>query len=54
MLSAMLAIEGKCVTPAEGIIDEDVDRCIRNLTLIGSRGMQETDRLVLEIMTDKE
>ena len=54
VLSAMLAIEGKCVTPAEGIIDEDVDRCIRNLTLIGSRGMQETDRLVLEIMTDKE
>ena len=44
-------IEGKCVAPAEGIIDGDVDRCICNLTLIGSHGMQETDRLVLEIMT---
>ena len=54
VLSAMLAIEGKCVTPAEGIIEEDVDRCIHNLTRIGSRGMQETDRLVLEMMTSKE
>ncbi len=41
------------MTPVEGIIDEDVDRCIRNLTDIGRDGMNETDRLVLNIMTNK-
>ncbi len=53
VLSAMLAMEGKHVTSVEGIIDDDVDLCIRNLTLIGTRGMETTDRLVLEIMTGK-
>lgn len=54
VLSAIMAMENRCVTSVEGIIDEDVDQSIRNLTLIGSRGMNETDRLVLEIMTGKE
>ena len=53
VLSAMMAMENKCVTSVEGIIDNDVDRCIRNLTLIGSEGMNETDKLVLQIMTNK-
>jgi len=53
VLSAMLAMEHKCVTSVEGIIDDDVDRSIRNLTTIGRDGMNETDRLVLEIMTAK-
>lgn len=53
MLSAMMAIEDKVVTPVEGIIDEDVDISIRNLTSIGSKGMEETDKLVLDIMTHK-
>jgi len=33
--------------------DEDVDKCIRNLTAIGRDGMNETDELILKIMTDK-
>ena len=53
VLSALMAMDGHCVTPVEGIIDEDVDRCIRNLTDIGRDGMNETDRLVLNIMTNK-
>ena len=53
MMAAMLAMEGRYVTALEGIIDEDVDSCIRNLTRIGSQGMNETDRLVLDIMTHK-
>lgn len=53
VLSAILAMEGKCVTSVEGIIEDDVDRSIRNLTKIGSEGMNETDRLVLDIMTHK-
>lgn len=53
VLSAIMAMENRCVTSVEGIIDEDVDQSIRNLTKIGSQGMNETDRLVLEIMTSK-
>lgn len=53
VLSAMLAMQGNCVTAVEGIIDEDVDKSIRNLVSIGADAMNETDRLVLEIMTHK-
>lgn len=53
MMSAMLAMNGKCVTAAEGIISEDVDKTIHNLTSIGRDAMNETDRLVLHIMTTK-
>lgn len=53
VLSAIMAMENRCVTSVEGIIDQDVDQSIRNLTRIGSQGMNETDRLVLDIMTNK-
>ncbi len=54
ILSAMLAIQNRHVTSAEGLIEDDVDRCIHNLTRMGSEGMNETDRLVLDIMTHKK
>ena len=54
VFSAILAMEHKCVSSVEGIIDNDVDRSIRNLTRIGSQGMNETDKLVLDIMTHKQ
>lgn len=53
VLSAMMAISGECVSSTEGIIDEDVDRSIHNLTKIGKDAMNETDRCVLDIMTSK-
>jgi L-cysteine desulfidase len=53
MLSAMLAMNNKCVTSAEGIIADDVDQSIQNLTSIGRDAMTETDKLVLKIMTCK-
>ena len=53
VMSAMLAIQNKSVTAVEGIIDEDVDQSIRNLTAIGGKGMDTTDRYVLDIMTGK-
>jgi len=52
-LSALMAIDNKVVTSIEGITDEDVDKTIHNLTKIGSEAMNETDRMVLEIMTHK-
>ncbi|MCH5225992.1 MAG: serine dehydratase subunit alpha family protein [Muribaculaceae bacterium] len=53
LMSAMLAMEGRCVSEAEGIISDDVDQSIRNLTSIGRDAMQATDHLVLHIMTHK-
>jgi len=53
VMSAMLAMQHKYVTSVEGIIDDDVDKCIHNLTAIGSKGMDVTDRFVLDIMTHK-
>ena len=53
VLSAMMAMEHKTVSSIEGIIDSDVDQTIRNMALIGKDGMNEIDRLVLQIMTGK-
>ncbi|MCD8296566.1 MAG: L-serine ammonia-lyase, iron-sulfur-dependent, subunit alpha [Prevotella sp.] len=53
VMSAMLAIQNKHVTSMEGIIEDDVDKSIRNLTDIGRNGMDETDHFVLDIMTNK-
>jgi len=52
--SAILALDGISVKPTDGIIDQDVEKTIRNLGLLGSRGMLETDRMILGIMTGKE
>lgn len=53
VLSAMLSMEGRHVTEAEGIIDKDVDRSIKNLTSLGKDAMCATDDMVLNIMTNK-
>ena len=53
LMSAMLAMNGKCVTSQEGIVCDDIDRTVRNLTSIGREAMTETDHLVLDIMVGK-
>ena len=53
LLSALLAMEGKCVTSSEGIVDDDVDKSIHNLTSIGADAMTKTDEMILNIMTTK-
>lgn len=53
LLSALLAMEGKCVTSTEGIVDDCVDKSIHNLTSIGADAMCKTDDMVLNIMTSK-
>ncbi len=53
VLSAMMAMEHRCTTSAEGIVDDDVDKTIRNLTDIGRDAMDETDEMILDIMTNK-
>lgn len=54
VLSAIMAMENHCVHSVEGIIDEDVDKSIKNLTRIGLCGMNETDKIILNIMTGKK
>ena len=53
LLSALLAMEGKCVSSSEGIVDDDVDNSIHNLTSIGADAMCKTDEMILNIMTTK-
>ncbi|MBO7602574.1 MAG: serine dehydratase subunit alpha family protein [Bacteroidaceae bacterium] len=53
LLSALLAMEGKCVSSSEGIVDDNVDKSIHNLTSIGADAMVKTDDMVLNIMTSK-
>ena len=53
LMSAMLAMNGRCVTAQEGIISDDVDTTVHNLTSIGREAMTETDHYVLDIMVSK-
>lgn len=53
LMSALLAMHGKCVTPIEGIVCDDIDKTISNLTSIGRDAMTVTDRQVLDIMVNK-
>lgn len=53
MLSSLLAMEHKVVTSNEGVVDDDIDKSIDNLTSIGRDAMTETDKEVLHIMTHK-
>lgn len=54
MLASLLAMEHKVVTSNEGIVDDDIDKSIDNLTSIGRDAMAETDKEVLHIMTHKK
>ena len=53
VVSALMAMSNRCVKSVEGIIDDDVDRSIRNLTDIGRDAMTHTDAMILKIMTSK-
>ena len=52
-ISSLMAMENKVISSVEGITDESVDKTILNLTKIGSVGMLETDKIILDIMTHK-
>ncbi|MDY2943775.1 MAG: L-serine ammonia-lyase, iron-sulfur-dependent, subunit alpha [Paludibacteraceae bacterium] len=54
ILSASLAMQHSYADASEGIVEEDIDRTIHNLTRIGHDGMTQTDDLILDIMTHKK
>lgn len=51
--SAILALDGECISENDGIIEKDIEKTIRNLGKIGSDGMQSADSMILSIMTCK-
>ena len=53
LMCAQLAMDGHYVTEVEGIVSANVDETIKNMTYIGRDGMVETDKMVLEVMTNK-
>ncbi len=52
--SALLAIDRLEVSGKEGIIEDDIEKSIRNLVQISTKGMEETDRMILDIMISKK
>ncbi|MDD3568342.1 MAG: L-serine ammonia-lyase, iron-sulfur-dependent, subunit alpha [Bacteroidales bacterium] len=52
--SALLALEGIVISSNDGIIEDDVEKTIQNLGLVGSKGMVHTDELLLQIMVAKK
>lgn len=51
--AALLAMEGIEISPKDGIIDEDVEKTIKNIAEIGNKGMNQTDKMILDIMINK-
>ena len=52
--AVMLAMDGKSVPGREGIVDDDIEACIANLGRLGSTGMREADKVILDIMLKKK
>lgn len=51
--SAVLALDGTSISSNDGIIEDDIEKTIRNLGEIGSVGMKYTDKMILDIMSCK-
>ena len=51
--SAVLALRGTCIPSTDGIIEDDVEKTIRNIGTIGSAGMKTTDKMILDILLCK-
>ena len=53
-VSAELALHDKVVDACDGLSEKDIDYSIRNLGRLGHEGMDQTDDVVLDIMTHKQ
>lgn len=51
--AAILALDNICISSNDGIIEDCIEKTICNLGVIGSQGMQSTDRMILDIMVSK-
>ena len=51
--SAVLALDNICISSNDGIIEDCIEKTVYNLGVIGSQGMQVTDKMILDIMVSK-
>ena len=51
--AALLSMKG-IKTHNDGIIEEDIEKTIRNVGIIGTTGMEQTDKTILNIMCRKQ
>ena len=50
LLGHELALEGKHFEGGDGLISENIEDTIHKIGQLGGRGMQETDRVILDLM----
>ncbi len=53
ILAHYMGMVNRCFQPGEGIVQEDVEKTIKNVGYIGRVGMKRTDTEILNIMIDK-
>ena len=52
LLGYNMYLRGNSFQPGDGIVGRDVEETIRNVGILASQGMKETDRVILKIMTE--
>ena len=52
ILGYNMYLRGNSFQPGDGIVGRDVEQTIRNVGILASQGMKETDRVILKIMTE--
>lgn len=53
ILAHYMSMNDNAFAPGEGLVEDDVERTIKNVGYIGKVGMKETDREILNVMIDK-
>lgn len=51
--AASLAMKGVCIPGDDGIVADNIEKCIQNLGRLGAEGMVDTDKVILNIMRNK-
>ena len=51
--AVLLAMDNRVVPKSDGFISSDIDETINHLCSIASQGMQETDKLIIQMMYEK-
>ena len=51
--TALMSIDDIATPKSDGIIDDDVEKTILNISKLATDGMNKTDKLILNIMSNK-
>lgn len=54
MHSALLSMKGICIDSTDGIIENDIEKTINNVCRLSGEGSLEVDKVILDIMINKE